>query len=48
VADAFAARIALYPADWHMLQRLWLADLGQSRLRAVDTMPMPADRSETA
>jgi KDO2-lipid IV(A) lauroyltransferase len=27
VADCFAADIALRPHDWHMLQRLWLADL---------------------
>ncbi len=27
VADAFAAGIAAHPADWHMLQRLWLDDL---------------------
>ncbi|MEV5380128.1 phosphatidylinositol mannoside acyltransferase [Streptosporangium nondiastaticum] len=27
VADAFAAGIAEHPEDWHMLQRLWLADL---------------------
>jgi phosphatidylinositol dimannoside acyltransferase len=27
VADAFAAQIAAHPSDWHMLQRLWLADL---------------------
>ncbi|MCW2522998.1 MAG: phosphatidylinositol mannoside acyltransferase [Frankiales bacterium] len=27
LADAFADRIAQYPADWHMLQPLWLADL---------------------
>lgn len=27
LADAFAERIAQHPADWHMLQRLWLADL---------------------
>jgi KDO2-lipid IV(A) lauroyltransferase len=27
MADLFAARIAEHPADWHMLQRLWLADL---------------------
>jgi phosphatidylinositol dimannoside acyltransferase len=27
LADVFAARIAEHPADWHMLQRLWLADL---------------------
>ncbi|MFE4862482.1 phosphatidylinositol mannoside acyltransferase [Streptomyces sp. NPDC056670] len=27
VADAFATGIADHPEDWHMLQRLWLADL---------------------
>jgi lauroyl/myristoyl acyltransferase len=33
LADAFAEGIAEHPADWHMLQRLWLADLAP---RAVD------------
>ncbi|MFI9204402.1 phosphatidylinositol mannoside acyltransferase [Streptomyces sp. NPDC053048] len=33
VADAFAAGIAEHPQDWHMLQRLWLAD--------VDRRPRP-------
>jgi len=27
MADALAAGIAAYPTDWHMLQKLWLADL---------------------
>lgn len=27
LADTFAAEIAGHPQDWHMLQRLWLADL---------------------
>ena len=27
MADAFGAGIAAHPADWHMLQRLWLEDL---------------------
>lgn len=27
LADVFAAGIAAHPQDWHMLQRLWLADL---------------------
>lgn len=27
MADQFARNIARHPADWHMLQRLWLADL---------------------
>jgi KDO2-lipid IV(A) lauroyltransferase len=31
IADVFAERIAERPADWHMLQRLWLADLTPRR-----------------
>lgn len=31
LADRFEANIAAHPADWHMLQPLWLADLSQSR-----------------
>jgi phosphatidylinositol dimannoside acyltransferase len=27
LADAFAAEIADHPSDWHMLQRIWVADL---------------------
>jgi KDO2-lipid IV(A) lauroyltransferase len=27
LADVFATEIAAHPADWHMLQKLWLADL---------------------
>ena len=30
VARAFEEGIRAHPADWHMLQRLWLADLDQS------------------
>ncbi|ARZ71087.1 phosphatidylinositol mannoside acyltransferase [Streptomyces sp. HU2014] len=30
MADAFASGIAEHPQDWHMLQRLWLADLPQA------------------
>lgn len=33
VADALAAGIAEHPADWHMLQPLWLADLPARRRR---------------
>jgi KDO2-lipid IV(A) lauroyltransferase len=36
LADTFAAGIAEHPEDWHMLQRLWLADLetdGRARPR---------------
>lgn len=34
IADAFAGHIATYPEDWHMLQRLWLADLSPRTERA--------------
>lgn len=31
LADRFAANIAEHPADWHMLQPQWLADLSDAR-----------------
>jgi KDO2-lipid IV(A) lauroyltransferase len=31
LADRFAANIAAHPADWHMLQPLWEADLSEAR-----------------
>ncbi|MEW2270583.1 phosphatidylinositol mannoside acyltransferase [Streptomyces griseofuscus] len=31
LADAFATGIAEHPEDWHMLQRLWLADLDPAK-----------------
>ncbi len=34
MADAFAADIANHPADWHMMQKLWLADLDDDRRKA--------------
>jgi lauroyl/myristoyl acyltransferase len=45
VADVFAREIAAHPADWHMLQPLWLADL---RPRAVPTQPDPTATSAPA
>ena len=33
VADVFGAAIGEHPADWHMLQPLWLADLDPARTR---------------
>ncbi len=37
VADALAEGIARHPADWHMLQPLWIEDLDQQRyLRGLD------------
>jgi KDO2-lipid IV(A) lauroyltransferase len=41
LADVFAERIARHPADWHMLQPLWLADLDQDRLQAAEPVGDP-------
>jgi len=35
MADGFAADIATHPADWHMMQKLWLADLDDDRRKAL-------------
>jgi KDO2-lipid IV(A) lauroyltransferase len=35
LADFFAAEIAKHPVDWHMLQKLWLADLSPRAAAAV-------------
>lgn len=35
LADLYAADIAAHPADWHMLQKLWLADLSEERREAL-------------
>ncbi|MEU1500791.1 phosphatidylinositol mannoside acyltransferase [Streptomyces sp. NPDC005732] len=39
LADAFATGISDHPEDWHMLQRLWLADLEPR------PVPSPGERS---
>jgi KDO2-lipid IV(A) lauroyltransferase len=31
LADRFAGNIAAHPADWHMIQPQWLADLSEER-----------------
>lgn len=36
LADRFAAGIARNPADWHMLQPLWLSDLSQARRARIE------------
>ncbi|MGH7866608.1 MAG: phosphatidylinositol mannoside acyltransferase, partial [Candidatus Dormibacteraceae bacterium] len=39
LADVFAGDIAAHPTDWHMLQKLWLADLpATSRTPLPDTL----------
>jgi KDO2-lipid IV(A) lauroyltransferase len=46
VADTFAEGIAEHPADWHMLQRLWLVDLDPARApepEPGDPAPSTAD-----
>ncbi|MBU8810254.1 phosphatidylinositol mannoside acyltransferase [Mycolicibacterium goodii] len=37
LADRFADNIATYPADWHMLQPQWLADLSDERRARLGT-----------
>lgn len=37
LADRFAANIADHPADWHMLQPLWLDDLSESRRARMES-----------
>jgi phosphatidylinositol dimannoside acyltransferase len=44
VATALEGAIRAHPEDWHMLQRLWLADLDPARLAARDA----AERASTA
>ena len=34
LADAFTQLISAHPSDWHMLQRLWLADLPRSQVHS--------------
>jgi KDO2-lipid IV(A) lauroyltransferase len=41
VADVFARQIAAHPADWHMLQPLWRADMSPRPARA-GASPAPA------
>jgi phosphatidylinositol dimannoside acyltransferase len=50
VADRFAANIAAHPADWHMLQPLWEADLSaerRARIAAAQAQRTPV-RSDPA
>lgn len=37
LADRFADNIATYPADWHMLQPQWLADLSDERRARLES-----------
>jgi KDO2-lipid IV(A) lauroyltransferase len=39
LADQFAAGIGAHPADWHMLQPQWLADLSEERRASLQDSP---------
>ena len=41
LADRFAINIAAHPADWHMLQPLWLADLSPERRARIEQRNEP-------
>jgi phosphatidylinositol dimannoside acyltransferase len=43
LADAFEAGIRAHPADWHMLQRVFVADLDPERLAAAEARAAAAD-----
>lgn len=45
MADFFASRIAEHPADWHMLQPLWLSDLPAEHPSAVRENSQPCART---
>lgn len=49
MADGFAADIAANPADWHMMQTLWLADLPAQRRKELRKEPRgePEEASES-
>ncbi len=46
VAWAFEAGIRAHPADWHMLQRVFVADLDPERLAAADAAAGREDGTE--
>ncbi len=37
LADRFARNIAAHPADWHMMQPQWLADLSEERRAKLES-----------
>ncbi|GHE37511.1 phosphatidylinositol mannoside acyltransferase [Streptomyces capitiformicae] len=46
LADAFATGIAEHPEDWHMLQRLWLADLDPAKGPGTGSRQDPASEQD--
>ena len=47
MADGFAADIATNPADWRMMQKLWLADLPEESREALREPAKPEEASES-
>lgn len=47
MADAFAADIAANPADWHMMQKLWIADLPPDRRTLLSTKDVAEEAPES-
>jgi phosphatidylinositol dimannoside acyltransferase len=45
LADRFTEAIAEHPQDWHMLQRVFTADLDPARLPPAAASPVPEPRS---
>jgi len=48
LASVFERAIREHPADWHMLQRVFVADLDQQRLAAARARVRAADRDQPA
>lgn len=48
IADCFQVGITNHPADWHMMQKLWLSDLDQHRLAAVNAKRAAAAAARAA
>ncbi|MEC4015587.1 phosphatidylinositol mannoside acyltransferase [Streptomyces sp. H27-D2] len=48
LADVFASGIAEHPQDWHMLQRLWLADLDEVPADSAELPPAGTASPDTA
>ncbi|GAA3013546.1 phosphatidylinositol mannoside acyltransferase [Actinokineospora diospyrosa] len=44
LADVLAADIAAHPADWHMLQKLWISDLTEQGQRELAVEEAPRGR----
>ncbi len=48
LARSFESAIRAHPADWHMLQRVFVADLDAGRLAAADAKAAAAEAAERA